>query len=1089
MECPHCHFDNPPQMKFCGECGTRLEVRCPDCGAEVVAGFKFCGQCGHRLGSPPPVPAAAAPPPSAAPPAPPRREPEPPAAVDREDEGEGEIKQLTVLFCQLVWPTGPPGAERIHTLLGRFFELAQAEIGRYGGTIRQFLGQGFMALFGAPVAYEDHARRGVLAALALARRLAEAGDEGSHPWAARFGLDTGAVIVGGAGGMAVGEATAGAERGEQLAAPGEILLGDHTARLVAGQVALEKVERGGTLLWLARGKSSAFATPVALRQGALYPFIGRRRELAILEELRQKAAAGHGQVVGLAGETGAGKSRLLYEFYRRTFPGQRVSYLRGQCLSYGSAIPYLPLTDMIRKASRLTESDSPATVAAKLEASMAAVGTDPEPTLPFFLRLFGIEEGAEALAELEPLAVQKRTFAALRRMLLDAGQKSLVVVELEDAHWIDDTSEDFLVSLVDVMGAARVLLLVTYRPGFKPRWLEKSYATQMTVDRLSPKESRQLAGTILEHAALPTALAEEVLAQAEGNPLFLEELVHSLADAGPSSETLVPDTIQGILMARIDRLPPAHKRLLKTASVLGREFSPELLAALWQGPQPMAPLLADLRGWEFLYQAPSEETSVHFFKHALTQEVAYESLLTDRRQKLHRLAARRLEELYAGRPEDAYDQLIYHYPRAGEPAKTVHYLRLFAARAARGNAHAEAAKALGQALEQAELLAAEETDRRVIEVLLELAESLLPLARFPETLELCRRHGERLARLDDPSLTARYYFWLAHTHTYLGDQEETRRCAELAITAARDCGDETTEGKACYVLGRDGFWSGRFAEGVASSLRAVVLLERSSEPWWQGQAYWVAGFNHYVSGHFDQAIEALERACTIGEALDDYRLDASWSLGYFYASLGQWQAGIDSCQRGLERSQDPLNTAVAMGFLGYAQLAKGDVAAAIPTLRESVERLRGTGMQQILGWFSVFLGEAHLAASELREAREVASQGLEVTVEAEFRYGVGLAHQTLGRIALAAGESEVATVELGEALAIFEDLEVPFEVGRTRLDRARLARGEAGASELAAARDIFERLGVPFGVEQTDRLAAEWETSGESGNAGNSASV
>ena len=999
---------------------------------------------------------------------------------------EAERKPATVLFLHLVLSTtatAPLDADLMHGLLNRFSTLARSSVERFGGTINRFLDHGFIALFGAPVALEDHARRAVLAALTLDERLAERSDgleaELGAAWSARMGLAAGPVVVGGAGSPAVGGVVDAASALARHAAAG-IVVDREVAETVRDQVTLAVEEAivgdDGRRIEVWRVvPGDGVATDRFFRPANLSRLIGRRRELEILDDLRHRASQGQGQAIGIAGEAGTGKSRLLYELYGRTFHGRRMSYLRGQCLSYGSTIPYQPFVDMIRKASRISRTDDGATVAAKMRASLEHVGTDPGDALPYLLRLVGIREGTETLDELEPQAIQSRTFTALRRMLLDASRNSLVVMELEDVHWIDATSEEFLDSLVEVMGAARLMLIVTYRSGFQPRWLEKSYATQITLRRLSDDESRELLAAVLRGSDLPAELSAEILAKAEGNPLFLEELAHSLAEHGAGSKTTIPHSIQGLLAARIDRLPEAHKHLLKTASVLGRELSLDLLEALWDRDEPLSGLLEDLRSWELLYKTPSEDQTIHFFKHALLQEVAYESLLTQRRRQLHRRAAAALETLHAENLEDAYDHLVYHYPRAGEPEKTVHYLTLFAARAARDFAHAEAAKALREALGHAEQLPEESRDRSLVEVLLQLAESLLPLARFPETLELFEHHADRVERLDDPALAARYAFWLAHTHTYLGHQEETRRYAEQAIAAAQACGDETTEGKAHYVLGRDGFWAGRFAEGIRHSLRAVVLLERRGEPWWQGQAYWVAGFNHYVLGEFSKAIDALERARAIGEALDDYRLDTSWSLGYFHASLGEWEAGIEQCRRGLEGASDPLNSAVAMGFLGYAYLEKGEVENAVDTLRESVERLRETGMRQILGWFSVFLAEAFLAAGEVERAEELAASGLEMTREARFSYGEGLAQRARGRVAASAGDAEGAQRFLEQALATFDALGVSFEVARTRLELARLASAAGdpatAARELGEASRLLDRLDVPRYRERLQALA------------------
>ncbi len=1009
MQCSQCQFENPPEMKFCGQCGIGLRLLCASCGVELPPNFKFCGQCG----------AAVEPLSASAPPSPPSQaettspavllpdsatEPSPPPTPP-----EGERKEVTALGCKLAFEEGsgsPPDPEQQLSLASRFSELARIEVERFGGFVQQFSGQSFLALFGAPVALEDHARRAVLAARELVANVAEEApvilERHGVRWSAQAGIDTGPVVISGGGEVAVGEAIDHAERLQSLAEPGTLLVSGETRKLVAPSVRLESRldEAGAVSAWQVIGTGAALDGGSPFREETLSPFVGRSRELAVLGELREEAEAGRGQVVGIVGEAGAGKSRLAYEF-RKTFRDGRMSHLQGECLSYGSGVPYLPLADMIRRASKITAADDAVQITAKLRTVFDSVGTDLE-SLPKLLRLLGVREGTESLGELEPQALQKQTFAAMRRVILDASRRSLVVLELEDLHWIDKTSEEFLASLVEAAAAARVLLLLTYRSGYQPRWLDRSYATQITARRLSPADSRAVAAAILDAspvAELTDEVIDEAVGRAEGNPFFLEELARSLAERTSGDEAAIPNTVQGILTARIDRLPETHKRLLKTASVLGREFALELLQELWDRPEPLAPILEELQHWEFLYRAPIEDRVVYGFRHSLTQEVAYQSLLTTRRRTLHARAAAALEALHADRLEDVYDRLIYHYPRADEPQQTVHYLTLFAARAARDNAHREAAQALREALEQAGRLPVEVRDRRQVELLLRLAESLFPLARFPETLERFEHHIGCLDRLDDPSLSAQYHFWLAHTHTYLGNQQETRHHAKSAIEAAGECGDEATEGKAYYVLGRDQFWAGELEEGLEHSRKAVALLERRGEPWWQGQAYWVAGFHHFMLSQHDAALEALERARDIGEALDDYRLDTSWSLGYMYAALGEPEKGIEECQRGLERMQDPLNTAVAMGFLGYAYLEQGEIQTSIKTLREAIEQLEGTGMQQILGWFLAFLGEAHLRVGQPEEAGEIARRGVEISRQARFQVGVELAERTLEEIA------------------------------------------------------------------------------------------
>jgi len=982
----------------------------------------------------------------------------------------------------------------MHLLINRFFELALGEVHRYEGTVNQFLGDGFMALFGAPIAHEDHARRAVLAALGLQKAIRDhRGDLGERygvELKVRMGLNTGWVVVGGIGDhlrtdyTAVGDTTNLAARLQQIAEPGSVLVSESTWRLVHGEVQAEplaptQVKGKSELIQAYRllGLGAPEADQTVLGGGVLTPFVGRERELAVLDELREQAESGHGQVVGIAGEAGSGKSRLLYEL-RRTAWGSPAARLSGRCLSYGSGIPYLPLLHMLRNEWGIAETDGPGAVAAKIRQGLARTELDPEEALPYLLRLLDIRPGTEALAELSPQALQARTFAVLRQVLFHAGRGGLVFLEIEDLHWIDQTSEDFLASLIEGIAAVPLLLVLTYRSGYQPRWMDKSYATQIALRRLTSRDSRIVVNAVLRQAQLSENLAQVILDKAEGNPFFLEELTRSLLESQSQGDVSVPDTIQGVLMARIDRLPEEHKRLLQTASVLGREFGLDLLQGIWDQSTALSPLLADLKRWEFLYEAPESASGrpACFFKHALTQEAVYQSLLTGRRQSLHGATVRTLEALYADRLEDAYDSLAYHSPRADEPEKAVEYMSLFAAKAARSYAHSEAAKALGEALELAERLPEEQRDRRILELVLQLAESLLPLARFPEKLELLLKHGERVERLADPALAGRYHFWLAHTHSYLGNQDEVLRCARLAIAEARRCGDEATEGRACYVLSRDAFWVGHFAQGIEDGLRAVELLVRSGDRWWAGQAHWVAGFHHYVLGQFKAAQESMERSHAIWKALDDPRLDPSWSTGFFYASLGDLERGIAECQGGLARAQDPLNTSAGRGFLGYAYLKKGELEKAVEMLEDSVEKLAGAGMQQLLGWFSAYLSEAYLGLGRTADARTTALAAVETTREVKFVYGLRIAQRSAGRIAVAVDDHEEAEAQLGEALAGFLELQAPFEVARTRLDLAKLAQARGKKQEafeqLRQARAVFLALRVPHYVEQANALAA-----------------
>jgi class 3 adenylate cyclase len=773
---------------------------------------------------------------------------------------EGERKQVTVLFCDLASST--PIAERIgpeamHTLLNRFFELALNEVHRYEGTINQFLGDGFMVLFGAPIAHEDHARRAVLAAWALQRTLQEAdvGKPYGEVCQFRMGLNSGLVVVGSIGDnlrmdySAIGDTTNLAARLQQVAEPGTMLVSESTTRLVQGAVRLEALQPVEV-----KGKTEPVSiykvigtlprrSPIVVRgERQLSPFVGRERELATLEALFAQVEAGQGQVVGIVAEAGGGKSRLLYEF-RQRLQDKRVTYLEGRCLSYGSSIPYHPLIDVLRHNCGISETDSPETIIEKVRLALQEVGMDPEDSVPYLLQLLGVQQGTERLAPLTPEAIRTRTFDTLKQMSLQGSQQRPLVFEIEDLHWIDHTSQAYLASFVESLPGAAILLLTTYRPGYQPSWLAKSYATQVSLHHLTPQDSVTVVHATRAHAALPAHLEQTIIEKAEGNPFFLEELTHAVIEQGDlQREGVVPDTIQGVLSARIDRLPEAHKRLLQTAAVLGREFSPRLLAAIWGGAGSLGPLLLELQRLELLFERTSAGDAMYVFKHALTQEVAYASLLTPRQQAL--------EGLYADRLDEVHDRLAYHYAHTDQAAKAVAYLTLVAAQAARQHAYAEAVTSFQEALWHVDRLPVEQRDHATLDLVIRQGESLFWSGRRQELVTLFGHYQDRLERLQTPVLAGRYYYWLAMTSMFLGQRDDAAQSILRALEAGQDAQDAQTLGMAHFVAALEDLFTGRLRQGVAHAERAVALLEGPSDPFQRGSAYYAVGLGYGFLGHF-----------------------------------------------------------------------------------------------------------------------------------------------------------------------------------------------------------------------------------------------
>jgi class 3 adenylate cyclase/tetratricopeptide (TPR) repeat protein len=1082
MQCPRCQHENPQHAKFCLECGARLALTCAKCRAELPGSAKFCLECGEPVARQTQS-----------------RSPESYTPMHLAEKIltsksaiEGERKQVTVLFCDLVNSTGLAeriGPEEMHSLLNHFFDFALEGVHRYEGTINQFLGDGFMALFGAPIAHEDHAHRAVLAALTIRRRLAEHRSHlGDATLAIRMGLNTGPVVVGSIGDnlrmdyTAIGDTTNLAARLQQLAEPGEILVSETTSRLVTGHVQLEglgptsvkgksepiKIHR---VVGLGPRDSSAELTDRRFLTG----FFGRERELLTLSDLLIETEQGRGQVVGIVGEPGTGKSRLIHEF-RKSWADRGLLFFEGRCLSYGSNIPFLPIVDVIRTQCAIAEADTPETIGEKVRTALVRASLDVDETAPYLLHLLGLKAGSERIAVLSPEGLRERTFEVLCDVVLRRGQHGPVVFVVEDLHWIDRTSEELLATLGERLTAARVFLLTTYRPGYRPPWINKSYATQLVLRPLSPPESRQLVESTVRGKSLPESLVDRILARAEGNAFFLEELTRAVAERGAAgSEVPVPDSIQAVLAARIDRLPDEAKRLLQAGAVIGREFSPRLLTLMWDGVHSPEESLHDLRRHEFLYERAVGDETLYVFKHALTQEVAYESILGPRRRALHVAVGQALETVYSDRLEEAYARLAYHYSRAADAERSVEYLARFAETAARVYSHAEAATALQEALFHADRLP-EARDRKRLELVLAQAESLHFLGRRQEAVEVLLTHRERLEQLADAALAGPYYFRLGFTYSFLGNREQAKLSLTRAFSAATEAGDEDLLGRVKLMVGVERAWAGHFREGAHLLEEATSLLARTQNRWWLGWAHYARVLVLTPHGETAQAFEAAAKLETIAEALGDRRLRtlAAHALGQIHAFMGDGEAAVSVCQRALDLSPDPFETAAVLGYLGFAYLEKGDTDQATSFLESAVEQANLYRSRQICAWFSIQLGRAYLQGGRLDRARESIQTGLEISQQIGYGLGVAEGRRTLGLVEQAHGALAEAEQSISAALEKFKAMDARFGVAQCHVDLAMLAHGSSdhsgSLSRLRQAHALFAELGARRQCERIEQL-------------------
>ena len=629
------------------------------------------------VATPPPlsIPAVSPQPPHAAPPACEASQSAPTATALEE-----EHKLVTILCGALAEAPALAarlGPERWYRLLQTVVGLIQEVLQHYAGTLTLATSDGFTAVFGAPVAQEDHARRAVLAALELRQRLQDA--PALHTQLTGgvltlgMGLHAGLVVVGGLGqapqrlATAVGAPLHIATRLQQQAAPGTILLSAATYQLVHAEV---QAAPCGTLamdgqptpmsVYAVQGLLRRHAGVAGRGPRAVSPFVGRERELALLQDYLAAARGGQGQVVGVVGAPGIGKTRLLTEFCR-SVPGNQVTVYEGRCLSYGQGTPYLPVRDLVRQVCGLAEGAERAEHTAAVQQRLHASGMTAEDDVALLLQLLDLPVAPECLARLSPEARQVRTFALLRHLVLDAAQRQPLVLVVENLHWSDPTSEAWLASLVERLPEAAVLLLGTYRPGYQPAWGAHVAVTQVAVPPLRAQDSRTVVQAVLGAVSLPEVRLRAIVAQAGGNPFFLEELAwHAVEQGGRDTPGAVPETVHAVLAARLDRLPSEEKQLLQTAAVVGPEVPVSLLQAMAEMSEATLHRgLAHLQAAEFLYETRLFPEQVYTFKHALTHEVAYSSLLQARRRALHARIVEVLEALVpgpvgrAGRPPGA----------------------------------------------------------------------------------------------------------------------------------------------------------------------------------------------------------------------------------------------------------------------------------------------------------------------------------------------------------------------------------------------------------------------------------------------------
>jgi class 3 adenylate cyclase/tetratricopeptide (TPR) repeat protein len=1152
MTCPGCSQENPAGAGFCGGCGAPLEVICVACQGQNPPGNRFCHQCGGVLG---PGPAAGQ---FASPKAyTPKHLAE--KILTTGSALKGERKQVTVLFVDVSGFTSLSerlDPEEVHRLMSRAFDLMLAEVHRYEGTVNQFLGDGIMALFGAPIAHEDHARRAVHAALGIGRALESYQTElvpRGISFRARQGLNTGLVVVGSIGSdlrmdyTAVGDTTNVAARLQQAGEPGRVTISEATHRLVRGYFetrALGELHLKGKAESIAAWEvGAAHETRTRLEVEAdrgLTPFVGRERELGSLVDAFERARAGQGQVAFLVGEAGIGKSRLLLELRRRIADG--AAWQEGHCLSFGKTMAFHPLVDLLQRQFGVEEGDGEAAIAAKIERGVTSAGAALAPLAPYLRALLSIDPGDADVRAMSPAQRRGETFEALRRLLVHAADQRPQVLVIEDLHWIDGASEQFLTALVDSVPALRALLIFTHRPGYASPFGERTYFTRVVPAALSAEDSARMAAAVLATDALPAELRALVAAKAEGNPFYVEELVKSLDETGvlrrrdgryelarPVTELSVPSTIHDIIAARIDRLAEAPKQTLQLASVIGREFTRRLVDRLAEARERNEVLLHDLTTLELIYERHLYPELAYMFKHALTQDVAYGSLLVQRRKELHGLVGLAIEELYADRLPEHYEMLAHHFSLAENWERALDYLLKAAEKASQAFGLRQAIDLYGEALEAVRRLGDRVPVATVTSIYRARADLYFGIGDFERSRAEAEALVELTRRVQDRPAEAGALVQLANALEWKEDFPAALERAREAIEIAETSGAQAPLGGALHVRGYVQLMSGRLEAGEEDLGRALAIGRAGGETdrqalvlhalalrrCWQGEyrasldlaneavqisrdhrlvipllrGLWNIGVAQTDLGDYDKALAALTDGLVLAEKVGDdaFIPRIRNTLGWLLIDCGDMARGIEVS----ERSYEETNRSSVVGHGTGAErrafirineadawVAQGDFASAERALEEALHTVQYPPPSRWMTWrYSAHcyasLGQLALLKGDPERARRQADQSLETAVPSHSRKYESWAWRIKGESATARRAWDEADDALGRARALAEAIAQPRQTWMSQLATGRLqaalGRREAALRHYRAAWTII--AGLRAGTQDRDLRA------------------
>jgi predicted ATPase/class 3 adenylate cyclase len=978
MECPKCQFNNREGAKFCNECGHKFQLTCPDCGSNNRVGSKFCDECGSHLS----VPIKHAPKDLSFDEKLTKIQKYLPKGLtekilSQRDRIEGERKQVTVMFCDMegFTPlTESLGIEEAYSVMDKVYEILIHKVHDYEGTVNEMTGDGIMALFGAPAALEDAPQRAIRSSLAIHREITKFSNnlkqekENLWPIKMRIGIHTGPVVVGTVGNdlrvefKAVGDTVNLASRMEGKAQPGTTYITEDTFRLTEGlfrfEALGEKEVKGKKVpvnVYRVIAPSTRRTRFDVNAERGLTPFVGRERELELLLDGFERAKIGRGQAFSVIAEAGVGKSRLLYEF-RKLVADEDLTFLEGKCLSYSRGVAYHPVIDILKASFNVLENDRDSEIRQKVKKQLKILGADEASTLPYLLELLSVKDSGIDEIFMSPEAKKDRIMEAVKLITLKGSEIRPLILAVEDLHWVDKSSEDYTKNLLDSISGARIFLIFTYRPEFVHTWGGRSYHSQVNLNRLSNRESLAMMNQILDTDKIDRDLENLILEKTEGIPFFIEEFIRSLKDLKiieirdkelalkkDIHNLAIPSTIQDVIMARVDSLPDDAKETLQIGSAIEREFSFNLIKKVTALPEKkLLSNLSVLKDSELLYERGVYPQSTYIFKHALTREVVYDSILTGRKKKLHEQIGDAFEIIYIDNIIEHYGVISEHYLLSDAYEKGAKYSRLAGKQAQKRSSFTDAISYAKKGISCLEML--------------------------PQTDDVQRRI------IDDRTALSNYCMGLAYH--YVGMQ-----AVAPIVDLAQKMNYKKRLPRIFVATGTNNIWvTEDIIKGIEKLNKAKKLAEKTEDflslwfaCYFLGIAYWLDCSPEKSSIYFNMSLD-LSIASNNATGICVAKSSEAAQLCVF---TGKIDSAYKTCKESLELailSGDIFLQQTAYSAFGACCLFKGSFEEAEENLSKAIAFYSKSRQAAWGGWAHFWLGELYFKLEDLEKAQHFYEQ-------------------------------------------------------------------------------------------------------------------